>query len=61
MGSDLSGVGGGSPIVGPTFAALLAGRQRLVWSEFRLPVLTAAVALYGALRWSHPFLIGGFR
>jgi uncharacterized membrane protein len=42
------------------FVALATGRQRLVWSEFRLPVVVGGLALYVLIRWAHPFLIGGF-
>jgi hypothetical protein len=28
--------------------------------EFRLTVIASALVLYGAIRWAHPFLIGGF-
>lgn len=42
------------------FAAVLAGRQRLRWRELHLPGLAAAIVLFVILRYSHPFLFGGF-
>jgi uncharacterized membrane protein len=46
---------------GIPFAAIVAGRQRLVWQEIRLPILTLSVLLVAALRWAHAsiFAAGG--
>ena len=46
---------------GIPFAAVVAGRQRLVWQEIRLPVLALSVLLVAALRWVHAsiFAAGG--
>jgi len=46
---------------GIPFAAIVAGRQRLVWQEIRLPVLALSVLLVAALRWVHAsiFAAGG--
>ena len=40
------------------FAAILAGRQRLKLGEIGLLRLLAAVAIWAALAWGHPYLFG---
>jgi uncharacterized membrane protein len=40
------------------FAAILDGRNRLVWSEIGWGRVVAAVALYVALILAHPYVIG---
>jgi uncharacterized membrane protein len=40
------------------FLAILERRNRLVASEIGLPRLVAALALYVALVWLHPYLFG---
>jgi uncharacterized membrane protein len=40
------------------FAAIVAGRNRLVWSEIGLGRVALAVALYVALFLAHPYVIG---
>jgi uncharacterized membrane protein len=42
------------------FAAILAGKQKIVWSEFRWRTLLIGLVLYGVLRGIHPFVMGGF-
>ena len=46
---------------GIPFAAIAAGRQRVVWREIRLPILALSVLLVAALRWVHGsiFAAGG--
>lgn len=46
---------------GIPFAAIAAGRQRVVWREIRLPILALSVLLVAALRWVHAsiFAAGG--
>jgi len=46
---------------GIPFAAIAAGRQRLVWDEIRIPMLALSVAMVAALRWVHAsiFAAGG--
>ena len=39
------------------FAAILRGRNRLVWSELRLPIVIGVVA-YVFLLWAHPYVSG---
>jgi uncharacterized membrane protein len=43
------------------FAAIAAGRQRLVWEEIRLPMLALSVLMVAGLRWVHAsiFAAGG--
>jgi len=40
------------------FAAIVSGRNRLVWSEIGWGRVVAAVALYVALILAHPYVIG---
>jgi uncharacterized membrane protein len=42
------------------FWAILSGKQKIVWSEFRWRTLAIGLALYAALRLIHPFVMGGF-
>ncbi len=39
------------------FAAILTGRNRIVWSELRLPIIAGLVA-YAALHWGHVYVSG---
>ena len=41
------------------FAAILTGRQRLRLSEIGAVRLLAAIAVWAAMIWAHPFLTGG--
>lgn len=42
------------------FAAIISGRQKLVWSEFSLIGLVIALVLFFVLRYFHSSLLGGF-